>query len=158
LGIGNLIMSDDGVGVKLVQRLSAEYSFPPEVEIIDGGTLGLDLLPLLERLDRLLIVDAMETGGPPGTIARLTGDQIPLAFETRLSAHQMGLKDLLAVSRLMGNPLPEMALLGVQPECIELGMELSPPVAAVLDTLVEMVLRELDGWGIKPDSFCEVTL
>jgi hydrogenase maturation protease len=157
LGIGNLIMSDDGVGVRVVQRLSEEYSFPPEVEILDGGTLGLDLLPLLEGLDRLLIVDAMETGGPPGTIARLTGDQIPLAFETRLSAHQMGLKDLLAVSRLLGNSVPEMVLLGVQPECIELGMELSPPVGAVLDTLVEMALRELEEWGIEPDSFCEVT-
>jgi hydrogenase maturation protease len=156
LGIGNLIMSDDGVGVRVVQRLSEGYSFPPEVEILDGGTLGLDLLPLLEGLDRLLIVDAMETGGPPGTIVRLTGDEIPLAFETRLSAHQMGLKDLLAVSRLLGNPLPEMVLLGVQPECIELGMELSPPVAAVLDTLVEMVLRELEGWEIEPDSFSRI--
>jgi hydrogenase maturation protease len=148
LGIGNLIMSDDGVGVRVVQRLTEEYSFPPEVEIIDGGTLGLDLLPLLEGLDRLLIVDAMETGGPPGTITRLTGDQIPLAFETRLSAHQMGLKDLLAVSRLLGNSVPEMVLLGVQPKCIELGMELSLPVAAVLDTLVGMALRELEEWGI----------
>ena len=74
--------------------------------------------------------------------------EIPLAFETRLSAHQMGLKDLLAVSRLLGNTVPEMVLLGVQPECIELGLELSPPVAAVLDTLVEMALRELEDWGI----------
>lgn len=141
-------MSDDGVGVRAVQRLSAEYLFPPEVALIDGGTLGLDLLPLLEGLDRLLIIDAMETGVPPGTITRLSGDEIPLAFETRLSAHQMGLKDLLAVSRLLGNSLPEMVLLGVRPECIELGMELSPPVAAVLDTVVEMVLRELAEWGI----------
>jgi hydrogenase maturation protease len=141
-------MSDDGIGVRVVQRLSEEYTFPPEVETLDGGTLGLDLLPLLEGLERLLIVDAMETGGPPGTITRLTGDEIPIAFETRLSAHQMGLKDLLAVSRLLGNTVPEMVLLGVQPECIELGVELSPPVAAVLDTLVEMALRELEEWGI----------
>jgi hydrogenase maturation protease len=156
LGIGNLIMSDDGVGVRVVQRLAAEYSFPAEVELIDGGTLGLDLLPLLEGLERLLIVDAMEAGGPPGTVSRLTGDQIPRAFETRLSAHQMGLKDLLAVSRLLGNPAPEMVLLGVQPECIELGMELSPPVAAALDTLVGMVLRELEGWGIAVNSVSRI--
>ncbi len=145
-------MSDDGVGVRVVQRLAAEYSFPAGVELVDGGTLGLDLLPLLEGLERLLIVDAMETGGPPGTVVRLTGDQIPRAFETRLSAHQMGLKDLLAVSSLLGNPSPDMVLLGVRPECIELGMELSQPVAAALDTLVGMVLRELDGWGIAVNS------
>lgn len=149
-------MCDDGVGVRVVQRLAAEYSFPPEVELMDGGTLGLDLLPLLEGLKRLLIVDAMETGGPPGTIARLTGGQIPRAFETRLSAHQMGLKDLLAVSCLLGNQLPEMVLLGVQPECMELGMELSPPVAAALDTLVGMVLRELEGWGVAVTSVARV--
>ena len=80
-------MSDDGIGVHVVQRLAEEYSFPPGVEIIDGGTLGLDLLPLLEGLERLLIIDAMETGGPPGTIRRLTGEDIPVAFETRLSPH-----------------------------------------------------------------------
>lgn len=150
-------MSDDGVGVRVVQRLSEEYTFPKGVAIVDGGTLGLDLLPLLEGLERLLIVDAMETGGQPGAIARLIGDEIPLVFETRLSPHQMGLKDLLAVSRLMGNPVPEMVLLGVQPQCIELGMELSPPVASLLDTLVDRVLRELEAWGIEPESFCEGT-
>ncbi len=88
------------------------------------------------------------TGGPPGTIARLTGEMIPGAFETRLSPHQMGLRDLLAVSDLMGNRPPAMTLLGVQPETIEPGTDLSPPVESALDTLVEMALRELRGWGI----------
>ncbi len=148
LGIGNLIMTDDGIGVRVVQRIAEEYSFPPEVEIIDGGTLGLDLLPLLEGLDRLLIIDAMGTGGPPGTIRRVDGEEIPIAFESRLSPHQMGLKDLLAVSRLMGHPVPEMVLLGVQPECIEPGMELSPAVAVQLDELISRTLQELNRWGI----------
>jgi hydrogenase maturation protease len=150
LGIGNLIMSDDGVGVQVVQRLEAEYTFPPGVAVLDGGTLGLDLLPHLEGVQRLLIIDAMETGGPPGTIARLSGDEIPIAFETRLSPHQMGLKDLLAVSLLQGVKPPEMVLLGIQPANIELGMELSPPVAEQLETLVEMTLEELAHWGITP--------
>jgi hydrogenase maturation protease len=143
-------MSDDGVGVRVVQRLASEHVFPAGVTILDGGTLGLDLLPFLEGLDRLLIVDAMETGGPPGTIARLTGDAIPVAFETRLSPHQMGLKDLLAVSFLQGNILPEMVLLGIQPETIRMGVELSPAVENGLETLVEMSLLELKNWGIAP--------
>jgi len=119
---------------------------------LDGGTLGLDLLPFLEGLEHLLIIDAMVTGGPPGTIARLTGDDIPIAFETKLSPHQMGLKDLLAVSLLQGNTPPETVLLGVQPESIQLGLDLSPSVEAQLQTLVEMSLRELEAWGIIPEK------
>lgn len=149
LGIGNLIMTDDGIGVHAVQRLKDEYSFMPDVTVLDGGTLGLDLLLYLEGAERLLIIDAMETGGQPGAIRKLTGEEIPVAFETRLSPHQMGLKDLLAVSRLMGNPVPDMVLFGIQPGCIEPGMELSPPVVAQLDTLIAMTLQELKKWGIR---------
>jgi hydrogenase maturation protease len=145
-------MSDDGIGVRVVQCLTSSHVFPAGVTVLDGGTLGLDLLPFLEGLEHLLIVDAMETGGPPGTIARLTGDDIPVAFETKLSPHQMGLKDLLAVSLLQGNTPPETVLLGVQPETIELGMELSPSVEAKLHTLVEMSLQELESWGIVPEK------
>jgi len=145
-------MSDDGVGVRVVQYLASRYAFPAGVTVLDGGTLGLDLLPFLEGLTHLLIVDAMATGGPPGTIVRLTGDDIPIAFETKLSPHQMGLKDLLAVSLLQGNTPPETVLLGVQPESIQLGMDLSPPVEATLQTLVEMALRELAAWGNVPEA------
>ncbi len=149
LGIGNLVMSDDGVGIRVVQRLVSGYGFPEEVTILDGGTLGLDLLPFLEGLERLLIVDAMETGKTPGTIVRLSADEIPVAFETKLSPHQMGLKDLLAVSLLRGHAPREMVLLGIQPETVQVGIELSPAVAAALPTLVELSLRELANWGIE---------
>ena len=152
LGIGNLIMTDDGVGVRVVQRLAEGYVFPPEVTILDGGTLGLDLLAHLEGVQRLLIIDAMETGGPTGTIVRMTGEEIPVVFETKLSPHQMGLKDLLAVSVLRGITPPEMVLLGVQPGNIEMGIELSPAVEAQLDTLVDRALRELENWGVKPKT------
>ena len=145
-------MTDDGVGVRVVQCLASNYVFPAGVTVLDGGTLGLDLLPFLEGLEHLLIIDAMVTGGPPGTIARLTGDDIPIAFETKLSPHQMGLKDLLAVSLLQGNTPPETVLLGVQPESIQLGLDLSPSVEAQLQTLVEMSLRELEAWGIIPEK------
>ena len=141
-------MSDDGAGIKLVQYLAENFCFPPDVTVFDGGTLGLDLLPQLEGIDRLLIVDAVETGKPPGSLIRLSGEEIPIAMETKLSPHQMGLKDLLAVSMLMGVKPPEMVLLGVQPETIDIGMDLSPAVAAQFDTLVQNVLKELENWGI----------
>ncbi len=142
-------MSDDGIGIRVIQRLAEGYGFPPEVTIFDGGTLGLDLLPQLEGVDKLLIVDAVETGKAPGSLVRLTGADVQPVMETKLSPHQMGLKDLLAVAALQGISPPELVLLGIQPGDIELGMDLSPSVAARLDELVELALEELENWGIK---------
>jgi len=152
LGIGNLVMSDDGIGVRVIQQLSARFRFPAGVALLDGGTLGLDLLPRLEGVERLLVVDAVDIGKPPGTLARLSGDDVPIVLETKVSPHQMGLKDLLAVAMLQGFAPQEMVLWGVQPEKIEMGVELSPAVAAVLDNLVQSVLLELDSWGISADA------
>jgi hydrogenase maturation protease len=147
-------MSDDGIGIRVIQQLADNYRFPPDVTVFDGGTLGLDLLPQLEGVDRLLIVDAVETGKAPGSLVRLTGADVQPVMETKLSPHQMGLKDLLAVASLQGINPPEMVLLGVQPQDIELGMDLSPPVAARLDELVTRVLRELENWGIEAEICC----
>ncbi|BDV44733.1 membrane protein [Geotalea uraniireducens] len=143
-------MSDDGVGVRVAQRLQQEFRFPAGVTVLDGGTLGLDLLPRFEGVTRLLVIDALETGGPPGTTVRLVGDELPVALKTKLSPHQMGLQDLLAVAELQGNCPEEMILWGVQPANIEVGMELSAPVAAQLDFLVAKSLDELAAWGAHP--------
>ncbi len=143
-------MGDDGIGVRVVQSLQERCHFPPEVELLDGGTLGLDLLPKLEGVERLLVVDAIETGGEPGTMVRLIGEEIPLAMATKLSPHQMGLKDLLSVASLMGYGFGEMVLWGVQPGRIEMGLELSPAVAEVLGPLEEKVIGELARWGVAP--------
>lgn len=150
LGIGNLVMSDDGVGVKVVQRLQREYRFAESVEILDGGTLGLDLLPKLEGIERLIVVDAVETGGLPGTCVRLSGQELPIALETKVSPHQMGLKDLLSVAELLGHAPREMVLIGVQPGSIEMDTELTADVEAKLDVLLDNVLIELARFGIEP--------
>lgn len=150
LGIGNLVMSDDGVGVKVVQKLQREYRFAETVEIMDGGTLGLDLLPKLEGIERLIVVDAVETGHEPGTCVRLVGEELPIALETKVSPHQMGLKDLLSVAELIGHSPREMVLIGVQPGSIEMDTELTPEVEAKVDELARMVLDELETWGVKP--------
>jgi hydrogenase maturation protease len=150
LGIGNLVMSDDGVGVKIVQKLQREYRFGNTVELMDGGTLGLDLLPKLEGIERLIVVDAVETGQVPGTCVRLVGQELPIALETKVSPHQMGLKDLLSVAELLGHMPREMVLIGVQPGSIEMDTELTAAVEAKVDELVRMVLIELAAWGIDP--------
>lgn len=150
LGLGNLVMSDDSAGVRVVQGLIERHSFSPGVTLMDGGTLGLDLLPYLEGVDRLLVIDAVETGSPAGTLVRLAGNDIPLALATKVSPHQMGLKDLLTVADLQGHAPKEMVLWGVQPGSIEMSMELSPQVAEAIGPLEERVLQELAGWGVEP--------
>ena len=150
LGIGNLVMSDDGVGVRVVQQLQREYCFTENVGIMDGGTLGLDLLPELEGIDHLIVVDAVETGGKPGTCVRLAGEELPIALETKVSPHQMGLKDLLSVAHLLGHSPGEMVLIGVQPGSIEMDTELTPAIEAKVDELIRMILDELDKWAVRP--------
>ena len=142
-------MNDDAAGVLVVQALAEKFNFPEELTLLDGGTLGLDILPYLEGIDRLLVVDAVETGDPPGTLIRMTGDDIPLALATKVSPHQMGLKDLLLVADLQGYAPREMVLWGVQPGSIEMDIELSPEVAQSMGALQERVLEELENWGLK---------
>lgn len=149
LGIGNLVMSDDAIGVLVAQQLQQRYVFPENVEVMDGGTLGLDLLPKLENVTNLIMIDAVETGREAGTCVRLCGEELPIALLTKVSPHQMGLKDLLAVSDLMGHSPKEMVLIGVQPESIEMTVGLTPKIEAKLETLICNVLTELDNWEIK---------
>lgn len=150
MGIGNLVMSDDAIGVRVVQELASRFRFPPEVAILDGGTLGLDLLPHLEGVERLLIIDAVAMEGPPGRLVRLAGEEIPAVFETKLSPHQMGLQDLLAVARLLGHEPEEMVLWGVHPGSIAMSMELTPDVSEQLEPLIGHCLAELNRWGFAP--------
>lgn len=143
MGLGNTIMSDDGIGPKVIGLLQRDGDLPENVRLLDGGTLGLDLLPYLEGVERLILVDAVETGKAPGTLVRLAGEEVPLAIETRLSPHQMGLKDLLAVARLMECLPQEVVLIGMQPACLEMDTELTPDVVRRLPELLDMVRGEV---------------
>ncbi len=152
LGLGNTIMTDDGFGVKVVNTLSSRYHFHGPVQLLDGGTLGLDLLPYLEEIESLLIVDALDMRDEPGKIFRIEGDEVPRAFASKLSVHQMGLQDLLAVSELQGHVPRDLVVWGVQPECIEMNTELTATVAAAIEPVVAKVLEELQGWGIQYEA------
>lgn len=150
LGLGNAVMSDDAFGGRVVEALAGRYLFPEGVEVVDGGTLGLDLLPRLEGVERLLIVDALEMGDEPGAVFRLEGEEVPRAFAHKLSVHQMGVQDLLAVAELQGHLPAELVVWGVQPGSIEMDLEMTPPVAAALERVVTEVAEELRAWGIEP--------
>jgi hydrogenase maturation protease len=149
LGLGNALMSDDAFGSQAVAALLTRYRFPEDVTVIDGGTLGLDLLPRLEGLDRLLIVDAIDMQAPPGSVFRLQGEEVPRAFAGKLSVHQMGLQDLLAVAELRGHLPAELVVWGAQPGSIEVGLELTPAVAEALERVVDEIAEELRGMGVE---------
>ncbi|MBE0501832.1 MAG: HyaD/HybD family hydrogenase maturation endopeptidase [Desulfuromonadales bacterium] len=148
LGLGNLLMSDDSVGVRAIQRLQSEYQVPEGVTLLDGGTLGLDLLPYIELADTLLIIDALEMQAPPGSLFRLEGDEVPRAFANKLSVHQMGLQDLLAVAELQGYVPQKLVVHGIQAGSIEMKLALSSPVEQAMESLNNAVIDELASWGI----------
>ncbi len=150
LGLGNILLADEGIGVRVIERLQEQYEFPPYVQVMDGGTLGLDLLPYVEQVDRLLVVDALNAGAEPGTIVRLEGEEIPAFFAPKISSHQMGLVDLLAAARLAGCQPRDLVLWGIQPQTLGVGLELSPVVNDQVEKLIGHVLAELSRWGIYP--------
>jgi hydrogenase maturation protease len=149
LGIGNLLLCDDGVGVHAVHKLMNEYELPEFVQLIDGGTKGLDLLPLLEGKDKLLIIDAANFKKTPGTIDAVEGEKIPSFLSSKLSVHQIGLPDMLFASRFMGITPSEMCLVGIQPKSTETGTELSEELKKQMEPLIERVLQKLKEWGVE---------
>jgi len=149
LGLGNILLQDEGVGVRVVEHLQKQYAFPEEVTVLDGGTLGLDLLQFLEETPRVVIVDAVKAGKAPGALVRLRNEEIPAFLGPKMSPHQIGLQDLLGLARLRGHFPDEVILLGVQVERLEPGLDLSPAVAAQVEPLAACVLEELARWGIQ---------
>lgn len=128
IGVGNVLMGDDGVGPRLAAALQRDGSLLPDgTRVVDGGTLGLSLLPVLDGASAVLVLDALETGSPPGTVTLLVGPACEGALGRPLSAHQLAVADLLAAARLAGFG-GSIAILGIQPGDVTAGVELSPAV------------------------------
>lgn len=147
LGLGNILLQDEGVGVRVVQHLHQTYRFPPEVEVMDGGTAGMALYEHIIDRSHLIVVDAVNTGDPPGTLVSLEQDAVPFYFSTKVSPHQMALSDILAALQIVGHTLPEIVLLGIVPVTLTTGIGLSDPVSKQLDTLVDMTVERLQRIG-----------
>ena len=148
LGIGNILMTDEGIGPHAVEALQKRYVLPDEVEVVDGGTSGMELIRYVSNADHLVVIDAVRVNQPPASVVRMTGDAVPAFFRTKLSPHQVGLSDLLATLMILGESPGTITLIGVQPDSFDMNMELSPLVAAKLDVVVEMVAEELRGFGV----------
>ena len=149
LGIGNLLWADEGFGVRAVEALHAAYVFPDSVALVDGGTQGLYLYPIIASARRVLVFDAIDFDLPAGTVRVLRDGEVPVWSAVRMSPHQNGFNDVLALAQLRGEAPEQVTLIGVQPEELaDLGGSVRASVKARLPTAVDLAVRELAGWGL----------
>lgn len=148
LGLGNLLQRDEGFGLAALKALQQSIGEPPGLEFVDGGVMGLDLLPLVETTRQLLILDAVNTARPAGTIVEFTREQLPLFSGIRLSQHQVGFQEVLGLASLREQLPEQLHLVGVQPAVLEPGTTLSPLVAATLPEVVSRATAVLRVWGV----------
>lgn len=149
LGLGNLLCGDDGLGPAAISVLTRSFEIPEGVCVLDGGTLGLSLLPYVEDAQHVLLVDAVRTDQPAGSLVRLEGDDVAPAVRDRLSVHQIGVADLLDGARWRGRYPGRLTLLGLVPETLELGLERSAAVDAGLPALIERIVSEARALGYE---------
>ena len=147
LGMGNILLEDEGLGIRALELLEQRYEIPPEVELLDGGTTGMGLLDDISGRRHLLVLDAVQTGDPPGTLVKLTGDEVPVYFSMRISPHQLGLSDVLATLELSGEKPTDVTVLGLVPDSLEMCLELSELINDRLESLVDAAVKELNSLG-----------
>lgn len=154
LGIGNILWADEGFGVRVVQRLMTEYSFPERVALVDGGTQGLGLMPYLQEAENLIIIDAVDFQQEPGTLILLRGDEVPAYFGLKkMSLHQISFQEVLAVCELMGQAPKQVFLVGMQPQILEdYGGSLSSVVKSKLGNAQAAVLDILQELEVSPEK------
>jgi hydrogenase maturation protease len=147
MGVGSILMTDEGIGIRAVEELLRRYRFPENVEVLDGGTSGIELLSYISGKDYLIIIDAIKSGNPPGTVLKVEGEDVPARFRTRISPHQLGISDLLAAATLTDEIPKQLVLFGIEPKEIVLGIGLSEEVRSSLDRLIQVVVDELKRIG-----------
>lgn len=152
LAIGNLLMGDEGVGIHAMNILRESYIFNPEINFVDGGTIGIDLIPYFEECKKMIIIDAVDFQQQPGYIGTLKNKEIKYRFNTKLSLHHAGLSDVLSIIELQEIEAPDIVLIGVQPEKVEMGLELTKTVSDQMDSIVQIVRETLKDWKVESKS------
>lgn len=149
LGIGNTILSDEGFGVRVIEYLKKNFIFPDNVALVDGGTLGVELTHFITGTQRLLIVDSIDGGVTAGTTFHLRGEEIKAHFAQKISAHEIGIQDVLTMLELTGKKIPHVELIGAQPFSLEAGVELTPAMAKLVPLFADKAIKILRGWGLE---------
>ena len=141
LGVGNLLLKDEGVGVHVAQELM-KIDLPPQVEVIDGGTAAFDLIPLIATADRLIVIDALQGGGEPGAIYRIAPEEITMTKEQDVSLHDTNLIEILNMAAIIGKK-PETVIYGIEPAEISQSMDLSEEIKGKIPILIELIKQEI---------------
>ena len=149
LGVGNILLTDEGLGVHVVEDLKANYNFTPQISLIDGGTMGMELLTYMRGMKKILLVDAVNGGEAPGTIYEFPHRELEQYFTDHISVHEVGMQDILRIRAIQENPLEDAIVIGVEPESLEVGFEPSELVQHALPEVKDRVLRVLRDWGVQ---------
>lgn len=150
LGLGNILLQDEGVGVRAVEALEERWILPDGVAVVDGGTAGMDMLDVLAGYRHMLVADAVKTGAPPGSTVVLKGEEVPAFFRGKLSPHQVGLSDLLATLALQDEAPETVTLVGCVPFAMKTSLDMTPEMAARVPVLVDLLVTELRALGADP--------
>ena len=147
LGMGNVLLEDEGLGIHALKLLQQRFNFSNDVEFLDGGTSGMSLVDQISSRSHLLVLDAVQTGEPPGTLVKMSDQDVPVYFGTKVTFHQLGLADVLATLALSGEQPAHITVLGLVPDSLEMSLEPSETISARLDDLVEAAAAELEALG-----------
>ncbi|MES9853213.1 MAG: HyaD/HybD family hydrogenase maturation endopeptidase [Candidatus Thiodiazotropha sp. L084R] len=156
IGMGNVLMQDEGIGVRAVEELEQCYRVPEGVEVVDGGTTGMELFEPMRDARCLIIADAVNTGAPQGSLVRIANEEIPAFFQTKISNHQLGVSDLLALLSLKGETPEQVTIIGMVPHSLENQLGLTPEAERGLKDMVQMLVNELSSIGIELQPRAEV--
>lgn len=147
LGMGNVLLEDEGLGIHALKLLQQRYRVSADVEFLDGGTSGMSLIDQISSREHLLVLDAVQTGDPPGTLVKMQDQDVPVYFGTKVTFHQLGLSDVLASLELSDEQPEHVTVLGLVPESLEMSLDLSPHIQSRLDELVDAAAKELASLG-----------
>ena len=148
LGVGNILLTDEGFGVHVVNQLREDYVFNPPITILDGGTMGMELLTYMRGMTKLLLVDAINGGDAPGTVYEFPHEEMNSYFTEAISVHEVGMQDILRIRALQEDPLEDAVVIGVEPESLELGLDLSETTQAVVEDVKKRILEVLASWNV----------
>lgn len=149
LGVGNILLTDEGLGVHVVKALQDKYTFTPAISLVDGGTMGMELLNYMRGMKKLLLIDAINGGEAPGTVYEFPHQETENYFTDNISVHEVGMQDILRIRALQEDPLEDALVIGVEPDSLEVGFEPSSVVQQALPTVEEKVLQVLCQWGVE---------
>ena len=143
VGVGNELLSDEGLGVHVAKALQ-KMDIPPEIEVVEGGTDGFALMPIIMETDLLYLIDSIKGGSEPGTIYKFNIKNAPACMDLyKTSVHQIGILEVIRLTSLVGKS-PETTIIGMEPKSISLGMDLSPEIKAKIPRIIDLVLKELN--------------